>query len=263
MCALIALAVWDTVKNDRTKYTKRTLTNLFNGTIDIDKHRVVIVDNGSCEETKDFLNSYNNWGTIITNKENVGTAKAINQAWALRKDGEHLIKMDNDVEIFTHDWVDEMEEVINLSERLPKPIGILGLKRVDLFEDTYRNDGYRSTLVQIPHLKGEYWHNVEIASHIMGTCQMYNHKLIDKIGGLEQMDGLYGFDDSIASLKSELSGFVNAFLSHIKIDHIDTADNKGYTEWKADYANEMWSKFNELVEDYKSGVRDMYVPIED
>jgi len=257
------MAVWDTEENDRTKYTKRTLDNLFGGNVDFDKHRLIVVDNNSCEATKDLLSDYDNWYRleIITNKENIGTAKAINKAWSLRKDGEHLIKMDNDVEIFHKDWVDEMEEVINLSDRLLKPIGILGLKRVDLFEDTYRNDSYRSTLVQIPHESGERWHNLEVASHIIGTCQMYNYRLIDNIGGLEQMDGLYGFDDSIASLKSELSGFVNAFLSHIKIDHIDTADNKGYTEWKSNYANEMWAKFHELVEDYKSGVRDMYVPL--
>lgn len=258
--ALIAMAVWDTVENGRTKYTRRTILKLLNNT-DFDKHKIVIVDNGSCEETKEFLSAYDNWVTVITNETNLGTAKAINKAWALREEGQHLIKMDNDVEIHNIDWVDEMEEVINLSERLPKPIGILGLKRVDLFEDTYRNDSYKSTLVQIPHIKGERWHVVEQCHHIMGTCQMYNYKLIDKIGGLEQMDGLYGFDDSVASLKSELAGFNNAFLSHIKIDHIDTAENVSYTKWKADYANEMWEKFHELTEDYRNGVRDLYVPI--
>lgn len=258
--ALIAVAIYDTEENDRTKYTRRTLDNMCTN-VDFDKHRIVLVDNGSCEATKEVLSDYNNWCTVITNEENVGTAKAINQAWALRKDGEHLIKMDNDVEIWHDDWVDEMEEVINLSLRLPKPIGLLGLKRVDLFENTYRNDGYKSTLVQIPHEKGERWHVVEMASHIMGTCQMYSADLIKKIGGLEQMDGLYGFDDSIASLKSELAGFSNAFLSHIKIDHIDTAENKSYTDWKSKYADGMWVKFHEVTEDYKNGVRDLYNPI--
>jgi len=91
---------------------------------------------------------------------------------------------------------------------------------------------------------------------------MYSADLIKKIGGLEQMDGLYGFDDSIASLKSELAGFSNAFLSHIKIDHIDTAENKSYTDWKSKYADGMWAKFHEVTEDYKNGVRDLYNPIQ-
>jgi glycosyltransferase involved in cell wall biosynthesis len=266
MCALIAIAVYDTEQNGRTKYTKRTLDNLFNidGNVNFDKHRLIIIDNGSCKETKELLEEYNNWYclTVITNKENVGTAKAINQAWAHRKPGEHLIKMDNDVVVLYNGWVDDMEEVLNIGDRLTPQIGILGLKRKDLIESPYRTDGYQSQLMQIPHNTGERWHTVEIVNHCMGTCQMYHHKLIEKIGGLEQLGGIYGLDDTIASAKSQIAGFCNAFLNHIEIDHIDTGENTEYLKFKADYVSTKFGELHQLINDYKSGVKELFTPIE-
>ena len=49
------MAIYDTVENDRTKYTKRTLDNIFNGNVDFDKHRLIVIDNDSCKETKELL----------------------------------------------------------------------------------------------------------------------------------------------------------------------------------------------------------------
>lgn len=60
-------------------------------------HRIIIVDNASCEETKELLKACP--FEVITNTENIGTAKAINQAWAKKEPKQHLIKMDNDVDI--------------------------------------------------------------------------------------------------------------------------------------------------------------------
>jgi GT2 family glycosyltransferase len=236
--ALIAMAVYDTEENKRSEYTEKTLESLLT---DINNHRVIIVDNGSCQKTKDILQDAAklNFVTIITNETNVGTAKAINQAWKLKKPGEHLIKMDNDVLINYTLWIEEMERAI---ERDPK-IGIIGLKRKDLAENPWRNDWLKSELRMLPHEGGQPWIIVEDVNHVMGTCQMYNHRLIDKIGGLYQMDGIYGFDDSLASLRSQIAGFTNCFLPHIEIDHIDTGENP-YQKEKEAYALSMMEKYN-------------------
>ncbi|KKL70068.1 hypothetical protein LCGC14_2108670, partial [marine sediment metagenome] len=47
--ALIGMAVHSTPENNRLQYTKRTLESL-ERTVDWDKHRLIIVDNNSCEE---------------------------------------------------------------------------------------------------------------------------------------------------------------------------------------------------------------------
>lgn len=264
--ALIAIAVYDTEENGRHAYTKATLLSLmFNNDIDWSKHRLFVVNNNSCKKTEIFLDGlvYNHsYLTVIHLPENVGTAKAINRAWSYRKPGEHLIKMDNDVVVHKEGWVDVMEEVINMGDRISPPIGILGLKRKDLIESPHRTDYYQSQLMQIPHYTGERWHTIEIINHCMGTCQMYHHKLVDRIGGLEQLGGIYGLDDTIASAKSILAGFCNAFLNYIEIDHIDTGENQEYLKFKSDYVSSKFGELNQLLLEYKNGQRDLFTPIE-
>ena len=154
-----------------------------------------------------------------------------------------------------------MEEVLNIGDRILPQIGILGLKRKDLIETPYRTDGYQSQLMQLPHEIGERWHTVEIVNHCMGTCQMYHHKLIDKIGGLEQLGGIYGLDDTIASAKSMIAGFCNAFLVGVDIDHIDTGENTEYLKFKADYVSTKFGELHQLIDDYKTGKRDLFTTI--
>jgi GT2 family glycosyltransferase len=247
--ALIAMAVYDTDENGRTEFTEQTLYSLFNSDLDIND-TVVVVDNGSCKETKKVLSAYERNGTIdmlITLPENIGTARAINKAWVLRGSGENCVKMDNDVVIHDGLWVRKLEQAI---ARDPS-IGIIGLKRKDLGENPWREDMFRSELRMLPHEPGLPWIIVEKAMHIMGTCTMFSSALLDKIGYLEQ-PGLYGFDDTIACLRSQIAGFYNCFLPEIEIDHIDPGGTD-YTKWKQDYAGEMFAEYHRMAKEYVDG----------
>jgi GT2 family glycosyltransferase len=166
--------------------------------------------------------------------------------------------MDNDVVVHSSGWVEELEEAI---ARFPK-IGIIGLKRKDLAEHPNYEIGhhYKSNVIMVPHEPGQRWIFVEEVKHVMGTCQMYNYKLIDKMGGLYQMDGIYGFDDSLASIRCTMSGFKNVFLPHINIDHIDTAAGD-YTEWKKVYAGKHMELFTKTKQEYIDGDREVYYPL--
>lgn len=249
------MAVYDTEENKRTKYTLATLQSLFK-TVDFKKHRMIIVDNNSCKETKDLLTPalLNMFGIkLITLVKNVGTAEGINMAWRERKPGENVIKMDNDVVIHNSDWVDDMEKAI---AREPK-IGIIGLKRKDCMESPDSlHPFYQSKLKMLPHKPGESWIAVEEVKHVMGTCQMYSDSLVNKIGFLYQ-PRLYGFDDSLAAVRSNLAGFVNVFLPHIEIDHVDPGDTP-YQKWKEREASIDMPVFNQLVNEYKTGRKSIY-----
>ncbi len=255
--ALIAMAVYDTAENQRSKFTKVTIESLLE-TVDFNQHRLIIVDNASCEETKELLRKYSAAQSImvITNEVNVGTAKAVNQAWKYREPGEHLIKMDNDVDINYVNWIEELEEAI---ERDPS-IGIIGLKRKDLMENPFRNDMFKSELRMLPQERGQRWIIVEEVQHVMGTCQMYNYRLIDKIGGMYQMGGIYGFDDTMAAVRAKVAGFKSCFLPHIEIEHIDPGDNP-YQKEKEKYALGMMDKFNEEKNLMLTGQKSVYVAI--
>jgi len=248
--ALIAMAVFDTEENNRTDYTRRTLEDMVN-TDGIFDHRVIIVDNGSCDATKELLR-FHDWLEVITLPENIGTAKAINKAWELREQGQHCIKMDNDVTINYNGWVSELE----LAIQLDPSIGIVGLKRKDCWENpSHENPHYRSTLALLGGVNNR-WLPIEKVQHVMGTCQMFNSALLDKIGYLYQ-PRLYGFDDSLAAIRCQVAGFYSCFLPHIEIDHIDTGETP-YQTWKEKHSGEDMRTYNELKNAYLSGSKSIY-----
>lgn len=254
MCAMIAMAVHDTEENGRTKYTKQTLESLIE-TVDLNLHTLFLVDNNSCEETKELLNKYCYINSllkilVINNSENLGTAKAINQAWAKRQPNEVLIKMDNDVVINNYGWIEDMETAMRLGG-----YGIVGLKRKDLMQSPNAKDNWKTQLKMLPHEKGEAWIVVEESEDIMGTVQMFNPSLINKMGGLMQA-GVYGFDDTLACIRAKLLGYKLAFLPHIDIDHIDIGGD-AYTEWKRKYAGEKMKEFYAI----KEGLINRTIPI--
>jgi len=252
--ALIAMAVHDTEENQRSKYTKATIDSLIE-TVDLKKHKLYLVNNNSCEETRKILDSYCWINTllniyVIDNLENLGTAKAINQAWALKEPGEVLIKMDNDVVINNYGWVEDMETAMRLGG-----YGIVGLKRKDLMQHPNAKDNWKTQLKMLPHQKGEPWIIVEESEDIMGTVQMFNPSLINKMGGLMQA-GVYGFDDTLACIRAKILGYKLAFLPHIDIDHIDVGGD-AYTEWKRKYASEKMNEFYKI----KEGLINETIPI--
>ncbi len=256
--ALICMACYDTVENGRTGYTKQTLESLLN-TVDFSRHNLVVIDNGSCQKTIDLLADFEkNFTfeqniTLIFNGKNIGTAKAINKGIKLRKANQHVIKMDNDVTFDTAGWVDEMEACV---ERQPK-IGLVGLKRMDLQDSPdHSNNYYRSQLIMLPHKPGQKWIICEKITHMMGTCQLLSSALLDKIGGFEQ-PAVYGYDDTIVCYKSNLLSFINVYLPHIAINHLDTGGTAEH-EWKKDLAKRHLKEVDKILEDLKKGRRSVY-----
>lgn len=269
--ALIAMAVYDTEENKRSEITERTLLSLIES-VDFTKHRLIIVDNNSCERTRQIIRdigldmcvnySYgpvaeiNPWN-LITLPENIGTARAINQAWVLRQPGEHCIKMDNDIIINSPGWVDELEEAI----RRDPNIGQVGLKRKDCWEwPGHEHPDWRSELQMLPHVPGERWQIVEKVKHVIGSCVMHSAALLDRVGYLYQ-PSLYGYDDVIMSHRTHLAGFYSCFLPHIDIDHIDPGDTP-YQDWKQNHSGEVTRQVIDLVHEMYNGTKPIYYDAE-
>jgi len=262
--AILAMAVFDTIENGRSWMTEETIKSLI-ATVDLGnkrppyegaRHALVISDNGSCEETLRLYEKYKKHiFSVVYNGENIGTAKAINKAWQFRCPGEAAIKMDNDVVVHQAEWVDWIEDAFDRDPQL----GILGLKRRDLAENPWRppNDRFHSSLRMLPHQRGERWIVVEDVQSVMGTCQAYSSALLDKIGFLSQ-PGVYGFDDTLASVRAKVAGFGRAFLCGFEIDHIDPGGSE-FGQWKIDRASEAWIAYQQWHVQYESGMRDIYV----
>lgn len=261
MATLITMAVYSTPENGRIDYTKKTLLSLLE-TVNFKFNRLFISDNGSHEIMHSFYKEYTRiFGelypskhlTISYNNENLGTAKAVNIGLVTRQPDEYFCKIDDDCIVNHRNWLFEMEYAMAKDES----IGILGLKRKDLAEHPNSEiEFYQSHLRMLPHVSGEPWIVVEDCQHIMGTCQMLSPKLIEKIGFFKQI-GVYGFDDSLLSLRSYLAGFNNCFLPHIDIDHIDNGGTE-YTTWKQEQAGKDMESYSRMVDEYKMGIRPVY-----
>lgn len=263
--SLIAIAVYDTEENKRSEQTRLTLECIID-TVDLFKHRLFVIDNASCQATKNIYSwlyqykydAVNATGLmpnieVITLKENVGTAKAVNQAWRQRRPGEHCIKMDNDIIINQSGWVDELEEAI----RRDPSIGQVGLKRKDCWEwPGHDHADWRSELHMLPHIPGEPWQVVEKVKHVIGSCVMHSAALLDKVGYLYQ-PSLYGYDDVIMSHRTHLAGFYSCFLPHINIDHIDPGDTP-YQGWKERHSSEQTQQVIALVHEMYNGTKPIY-----
>jgi len=259
--ALIAIAIYDTPENGRGQVTEKCLASI-SWTVDPARHRVCLVVNAQTEETAAsiaFFCKYFKNCEVIYLPENVGTAKAINKAIALRQPGEYVVKMDNDVTVETLCWADEMEEAM----RRDSNIGILGLKRSDLIQHPNHPDPrYKSVLRFVPEtpVPGQPWVVVEETEDVMGTCTMFSPDMLDKIGFMYQ-PGLYGFDDVLMCVRSHCAGFVNAFLPHIQIHHHDPAGVDGkYDEWKRRAAMEASREYQRYKNGYESGQIPIYSP---
>lgn len=186
---------------------------------------------------------------LIRNEKRIGTALSVNKGWQHRLPGEHCVKADSDIVWRDADWLNRLEEVV---QRDPN-CGIVGCKRYDLLESPNAPKGSwsHSDLMMIDHKPGQNWIVVECARHILGSCTLYNSALLDKIGYLVQF-GAYGLDDSIACTRSEVCGFYNCFLPHLRIEHPDPGGTP-YQDWKQRHAGECLPKFDRLRMAYKSG----------
>lgn len=252
---IIAMAIWNTVANQRFASTHATIENLFEQ-VDRTRHRIFLINNGSDDQrTLDFLKSVaaSGWATVIHNDTNLGTARAINKGWKHRNKGEHCVKMDDDILIHQKDWPDQLDEVF---AREPK-VGLSCLKRKDLGECPWAEDEHaRSRLIMLPHKPGERWIVVEQVNLCMGTVQAYSSALLDKIGFLYQ-PGLYGLDDSLAAVRCNVAGFAGVFLPHIEIDSCDNIEPE-YTAWKRLVAGKDFPEFERLQRGYRDGSIPIY-----
>jgi hypothetical protein len=246
--ALIGLVTYCTQENKKFEMLKKTLQSL-RFTVDLSKHRVYIFDNSTDHQIrKEVLLLVHGFGFIYrTQGENIGTARGINRIWQRRQKGEHCVKMDDDVVIHEIGWADQLEYAINNHSN----IGIIGLKRKDCWERPDNpNTDFKSSLMFLDGVYGHKWVVLEKVNHVIGTCQMYNAELLDKIGYLYQI-GLYGYDDVLASHRSHIAGFINCFLPHIEIDHIDDGATP-YQGWKEQTSGAIGKEIRALIHKYYS-----------
>ena len=171
--------------------------------------RVTIVDNGSTDGTREYLDSVaeNHAGvSIVKLRRNMGVAVAANLGWA-SMDADYYLKLDNDIEICRRDW---LEKLLAFCERNPQ-IGMAAYRFCDW---------HRITPEVLP--SGDLFHRADCSN---GACVLIPRKVHETCGFWNEDYGRYGFTDVDYSNRAVLQGWRIGYLPEE-----DAARHLGYAE---------------------------------
>jgi GT2 family glycosyltransferase len=188
------------------EYTIKTIESLKKTTTD---YNLIVIDNGSTDGTNEYLSNIN--CKLITNKNNIGYTKAVNQGFELTTND--VVLLNNDI-ILTPNWL------IKLKEHLKDGVGLVapmtnyafGIQRDD-------NALYNSidNLYQYCKLIEER-KPIEFPRLIF-MCILINRELINKIGYLDEQFNPGNFEDDDYCLRSLKAGFKNILARNVFIHH--------------------------------------------
>lgn len=165
--------------------------------------RLIIIDNGSTDGTKDYLLSLEDAEScafkIIINRENRGFVGGMNQGIEI-SDAAYVCLANNDL-IFTKGW---LEEIVSIFEKDGR-IGILNPNSNNLgahpphgmpIDDFGRklSGKYKGVFVEMPFC--------------IGFCMFIRREVIQKIGGLSEEFHPFFFEDSDYSMKAKKAGYL-------------------------------------------------------
>lgn len=201
-------------------FLKRCLASLHDFIYD-PSCEVIIIDNYSTDGTLDFLRDNYPHLKLILNSENRGVAAARNQGLAIAK-GEKLLILDNDTEATTAainamiDYLDEHPDVGLCSCRLVDKEGIP--------QDSCKP--YPGLMIKIRNVLGvgnkvRYTPNDEgiiEPVYVIGACQMFGRKVIDKVGMLDEKI-FYGPEDADWCMRIKQAGWRIHCLNNFTIIH--------------------------------------------
>ena len=174
--------------------TKKCIDGLFNSLEDV-SYEILIVDNNSDRETKDYLeglmNDYPSKVIVTSNDENEGFIKAQNFNLLLAE-GEYFVVFNNDIEILSRssNWIETMRKKFDKDPLLR----IVGVSEM-CGELDINGNGYRSGKLGIP------------PEYVEGSCLMIEKQFAREIG---LFDTRYTFgycEDSDLSLRVREMGY--------------------------------------------------------
>jgi len=182
-------------------------------------YRLIIIDNGSEKETKEYLESLKNdkrlpGYVLIRNEENQGYTIATNQGMEI-SDTPYVCLHNNDT-IVCKGWLSEMVAVAESS----KEIGIVNPNSNNLGTKKHwwiSLDKFAERLMK--QYKGQY---MEMATAI-GFCYLIKREVINKIGVLKVGYGLGNFEDTEYCIRAFNNGYKSVFARGAYVWHPENA----------------------------------------
>ncbi len=185
---------------------------------------MILIDNGSEKKTSSGLQEYavkKENIQIITNAENLGFPKAINQGLRIAQ-GKYIVIANNDI-IFTKNWLTKM---ISHAET-EKSIGIIGpvsnnvsgVQRVK--NATYRSPSELSEFAKT--IETQFYKQKFEFPRVAFLCTLIKREVIEKVGALDERFSPGNYEDDDYCLRAQLAGFKTVIALDVFIHHYGSA----------------------------------------
>lgn len=160
--------------------------------------RLILVDNASDAETRVYLESIKDAGTLlIRNEKNLGFVKAVNQGIAA-SDAEYVCLLNNDT-IVTDGWLEEMIAVAGSA----KDIGVVNPASNNLGQKPAAGEPVELYARKLKKESGKY---VEMGAAI-GFCMLIKREVLMHIGAFDEIYGMGNFEDTDFSRRAIKEGY--------------------------------------------------------
>lgn len=196
----IIIPIWN-----QLQYTKECIKSIARNTAY--PYRLILVDNGSESETRDYLKSLAKEDTkvaLIRNEQNLGFVKAVNQGLKVST-APYVCLLNNDT-IPAPGW---LERLVEFAES-HKDAGLLNPVC----------DGHLDTPIDeyAKKLEANEGRYMEM-NQCFGFCMLMKRELIDKIGCLDEAFGIGGFDDTDYSMRAHKAGYRSVCVHNSYVYH--------------------------------------------
>ncbi len=248
--AVIGVCIQDTPENNRHEMTKTCVNSLLS-TIFPGDHRIILIDNGSTDpRTINFLRRKTDVERVRF-KRNYFNHAAFNYTFSVTPEDEVAIVVENDIAFVTYGWADFLVSVVRdtsfaAATLIPPDLEEVFSKRV---LDTVEFTMFGQT-VEL----GRAW-------NLWNGCTAFSPEARRAIGHYRPPREGYGYNDPLMSLRMRMSKLEMAQYGGSMIQHLDRGQNREYADWKLKQAMLGSEGYHELVEQYKTGQRDLYEPM--
>ena len=230
----IIIPVWDQLKTTQDCIESITRNTAY-------PYRLMIVDNGSGKETRDYLDSLKAGAglniELIRNEKNLGFVKAVNQGMKASS-APYICLMNNDT-IATDGW---LEEMVKIAEAGPE-VGI-----VNPSSNTFGQDPCGGSIEEYAAALKRFAGRTQELYAARGFCMLIKRDLIERIGPFDEIFSIGYFEETDFSYRAQAAGFSivrakGAYVYHREnVSFKELKDSKGLFAGNEKIFFERWGR---------------------
>lgn len=229
---------------DKVDYLQRCITSIIERT-NYRRYEIIIVDTGSKEsETAEYYSylkdSYNEKKLRIKTflKKPFNYSSACNYG-AKQAKGDYLIMLNNDTQVLTDSWIDDMlgyaqqPDIAAVGAKLLFPTGKIQHAGVTTgigsWEPVAAHIGTEMENESIDPIQVTYTHTIRDVSAVTAACLMVATEIYWKVGGFDPIYRVT-FNDVDLNLKFRELGYLNIYLPFVELLHDESVSVGRVTE---------------------------------